>query len=333
MKAILEKLKGGAAGDPQVLRDGFEALLAPETGEEDMAEFLLALSARGLDADVLFEAATVMRRRMVPVPLAEFNAVDTCGTGGDQKGTFNLSTAAGILLAAAGVPVAKHGNRAITSQSGSADLLEALGVPIELGPEDVASRIRSKNFAFMLAPRFHPAAGRVQGVRRRLKQATVFNFLGPLLNPAQVKRQVVGVYSQDMRPVMAEAFRRLGAEKVWVVCSEEGLDEISPGGMTRISEATPQGVRDFAFVPEDAGLRRTDLKYLKGGDAAHNAKLLRGIFARTFFGPIEDGILLNAAAGLMVAERAADMKAAVRLLKDLLQSGQALAKLDELVEP
>ena len=332
MKALLEEIRGGGELGAGSIHAGFEALLNDATGEGEMADFLLALNERGLNADILTEAARVLRERMTKVDIGDLAALDTCGTGGDRKGSFNFSTAAGVMLAAAGVPVAKHGNRAITSRSGSADLLEALGVPIELGAEEISDRIREKSFGFMLAPRFHPATRRVQQVRRRLDEVTVFNFLGPLLNPAQVKRQVVGVFSQGMRPLLAEAFRRLGAEKVWVVCAEDGLDELSPSGATHVSEVTPAGIRELCVTPEEAGLRRTASQHLKGGDAALNAKLLRGIFDRTFFGPIEDGILLNAAAGLVVAERAADLKEGVRSLKEILQSGAALAKLDELKE-
>ncbi len=332
MKSILNEISQGAALSGDLLRQGFEAILLPETSEEEIAKFLLALNARGLDADMLTEAARVLRERMVSVDLGDLQAVDTCGTGGDKKGTFNFSTAAGILLAACGVPVAKHGNRAITSKSGSADLLEALGITIDLSAAEVAERIRGRQFGFMLAPRFHPATARVQQVRRRLDEGTVFNFLGPLLNPAGVKRQVVGVFSQGVRAMMALAFQRLGAEQVWVVCGEEGLDEISPSGKTWISEVNPEGITEQSFKPEDAGLRRADEKFLKGGDAPFNAKLLKGIFARTFFGPIEDGILLNAAAGLVIAGREKDMKAGVRLAKDVLQSGEAARKLEELIE-
>jgi anthranilate phosphoribosyltransferase len=332
MKAILQKLKAEAPVDAEILREGFEALLLPETTEGEIADFLLALTARGLDADMLTEAARVMRNHMVTVDVGELSAVDTCGTGGDRKGSFNFSTAAGIVLAACGIPVAKHGNRAITSKSGSADFLEALGIPIDLGPEEVAVRIREKKFGFMLAPRFHPATARVQQVRRRLDEITVFNFLGPLLNPAQVRRQVVGVFSPGVCAILAEAFRRLGAEKVWVVHSEDGLDELSPSAGTFVSEVTPAGVSERNVTPESAGLRRTAAQYLKGGDAAFNAKLFRGILERTFFGPIEDGVILNAAAGLVVSGEAPDLRAAVRKVKDVLQSGEALAKLEELKE-
>ena len=332
MKAIISQVKSAEPLGTAPLREGFEAILSPETPEAEISEFLLALSERGLNADMLVGAAEVLREHMIPVDLEGLAAVDTCGTGGDRKGTFNFSTAAGILLAACGSPVAKHGNRAITSKSGSADLLEALGIPVQATPPEIVRRIRTKRFGFMLAPNFHPATARVQQVRKRLDEVTVFNFLGPLLNPAGVKRQVVGVFSNAIRPILAEAFFRLKAEKVWVVSGAEGMDEVSPSGITHVSEVTPSGIRELSVTPEDAGLRRTDEKFLRGGDAGFNAKLLRGIFERTFFGPIEDGILLNAAAGLVVMDQSEDLKAAVRVAKEALQSGAALAKLDELRE-
>ncbi len=331
MKELLKKIIAEDPLAPEEIRGGFEAILSPETRDSEIALFLTSLSTRGLDADVLTEAARVLREKMTPVRLKVAGAVDTCGTGGDRSGSFNFSTAAGLLVAACGVPVAKHGNRAITSKSGSADLLEALGIPIDLGPEAVAAAIEANHFGFMLAPRYHPATQRVQQVRRQLDMVTVFNFLGPLLNPAQVKRQVVGVFAPGMRPVMGEALRRLGTERAWVVSSESGLDELSPSGPTYVTEVRPEGLEEKVVTPADAGLRPSDPKFLLGKDAAHNAKLLRGIFDKTFFGPIRDGVVLNAAAALVVAGKAKDLKEAAVQAKDAIESGAAAEKLESLV--
>jgi len=330
MKELLRKIIAEEPLSPEEIRGGFEAILRPETRNSEIALFLSSLSTRGLDADVLTEAARVLREHMTPVRLKSGAAVDTCGTGGDRSGSFNFSTAAGLLVAACGVPVAKHGNRAITSKSGSADLLEALGIPIDLGPEAVADAIDTRHFGFMMAPNYHPATQRVQQVRKQLDMVTVFNFLGPLLNPAGVRRQVVGVFAPGMRPILGEALRRLGTERAWVVSSESGLDELSPSGATFVTEVTPEGLTEKVVRPEEAGLRASDPKFLAGKDAAHNAKLLEGIFAKTFFGPIRDGIVLNAAAALLVAGKVDDLKAATVLAKDAIESGAALEILEKL---
>lgn len=330
MKELLKKIVADEPLVPEEIRGGFEAILRPETRDSEIALFLTALSTRGLDADVLTEAARVMREKMIPVNLKVSGAVDTCGTGGDRSGSFNFSTAAGLLVAACGVPVAKHGNRAITSKSGSADLLEALGISIELGPEEVAQAIETKHFGFMMAPQYHPATQRVQQIRRKLDMVTVFNFLGPLLNPAKVRRQVVGVFAPGMRPILGEALRRLGSELAWVVSSESGLDELSPSGTTFVTEVTPEALVEKVVEPGEAGLRASDPKFLAGKDAAHNAKLLEGIFAKTFFGPIRDGVVLNAAAALVVSGKAADLKSGAIQAKDAIESGAALDTLKKL---
>jgi anthranilate phosphoribosyltransferase len=330
MKELLQKIISSDPLSPEEIRGGFEAILRPEIRDSEIALFLTSLSTRGLDADVLTEAARVLREKMTVVPLKVAGAIDTCGTGGDRSGSFNFSTAAALLVAACGVPVAKHGNRAITSKSGSADLLEALGIPIDLDPEAVAAAIEHSHFGFMMAPRYHPATQRVQQVRKQMDMVTVFNFLGPLLNPAKVRRQVVGVFAPGMRPILGEALRRLGTEKAWVVSSESGLDELSPSGPTYVTEVTPEGLEERTVNPADAGLRPSDPKLLAGKDAAHNAKLLRGIFEKTFFGPIRDGIVLNAAAALVVAGRAEDLKAAAVMAKDAIESGAALNTLETL---
>jgi len=332
MKELLKKIIEGEPLPAAEIREGFEAILRPETRESEIALFLTSLSTRGLDADILTEAARVMRSHMTPVTLNVSGAIDTAGTGGDRSGSFNFSTAAALLAAACGVPVAKHGNRAITSKSGSADLLEALGIQVEQSPEAVAQNVARKNFGFMLAPRFHPATQRVQAVRKQLDRVTVFNFLGPLVNPAGVKRQVVGVFAPAMRPILGEALRRLGTEMAWVVSSEDGLDELSPAGASYVTVVTPEGLEEKVVEPGMAQLRPSDPKFLAGKDAAHNAKLLRGVFDKTFFGPIRDGIILNAAAALVVAGTAPDLKQGAVRAKDALESGAAADKLAELSE-
>jgi anthranilate phosphoribosyltransferase len=330
MKSFIEKLKRGVSFTGGEIHQVFELLLDPKISEEDIKVFLLELSKIPITVDWLVEAATVLREKAIKVPLGDMEAIDTAGTGGDQSGSFNFSTAAALLAAACGVPVAKHGNRSITSKCGSADFLEALGIPIEDGPEQVAASIKENNFGFMLAPRYHPAAARVQKVRRELGRVTLFNFLGPLINPAGVKRQVVGVFDNGLRPVIAESLRRLGARKAWVVCGEDGLDEITLGGVTYVSEVVPDGILEKTVTPEDAVLRRCDPKFLKGGDGPHNAKILEGIFAKSFFGPLVNGVLLNTAAALVLAGRVEDLKEGVAQARLAIENGEGIKLLERL---
>jgi anthranilate phosphoribosyltransferase len=330
MKTMIEKIEGGERLSPDEVRQCFETILQPETPEEEIEGFLAALAKYEIDADLLTEAARVLRRRAAPVPLWVTPAVDTAGTGGDQSGSFNFSTAAALLVAACGVVVAKHGNRSITSKSGSADLLEALGIPIDQGAEEVALSIKKNKFGFMMAPLYHPATRRVQQVRRRLGVVTVFNFLGPLLNPAGVQHQVIGVFENKVRPIMAEAVRRLGLEKTWVVWGEGNLDEMSLCGKTYISEVTSKGIVEIVFQPEEVGFKRVSVEDLKGGDAEENAKILTKIFEGNLSGPLRDGVLLNAAAALVVVDRAEDLRQGIAIARRALEKKKGAALLEKL---
>jgi anthranilate phosphoribosyltransferase len=330
MKNFIEKLQRGAAFSGGEIRQAFEVLLHPDTTDTEIKTFLVELSKVPVTVEWLVEAARVLRGKSIKVSLGDIDAIDTAGTGGDRSGSFNFSTAAALLVAACGVPVAKHGNRSITSASGSADFLEALGVSIEDGAEQVTRSIRENHFGFMMAPRYHPATSRVQKIRRDLGMVTVFNFLGPLVNPAGVRRQVVGIFEDTLRPTLAEAMRQLGTQKGWVVWGEGGLDELTLSGPTHVSEVTPQGVVEKIITPEDGVLRRCDPKFLRGGDASHNAKLLEGIFAKSFFGPLVNGVLLNAAAALVVADRARDIKEGVAQARLALENGEGTKLLERL---
>lgn len=330
MKGLLEKLDRSGPLPNGAIIDLFELLLDNKTLETDIKVLIETMSRRPVCPEDLVEAAQVLRAHAVKVSLGPLDAIDTAGTGGDRSGSFNFSTASALLAAASGVPVAKHGNRSITSRSGSADLLEALGVPIDLGPEAVVRSIRETRFGFMLAPNYHPATARVQKIRREIGKTTLFNFLGPLVNPAGVKRQVVGVFDNAYRPVMAEALYRLGTKKAWVVWGEGGLDELSLAGVTWISEVGPGGIREISVTPEDAVLRRCDAKFLKGGDGVHNAKILEGIFSKSFFGPLVNGVLLNTAAALIVADEVSDLKEGVAKARLTIENGDALTLLEKL---
>lgn len=330
MDKLIKKLRDQGSLSDKEITEVFELLLASETTEAQIKDFLKISAELPVDAAWLTGGAQALREHCLKVDLGEIQALDTAGTGGDATGSFNFSTAAALLAAACGVPVAKHGNRSISSKSGSADLLEALGVPIDLGPEEVRASVAKNHFGFMMAPKYHPATAKVQQQRRALGKVTVFNFLGPLANPARVPFQVLGVNRHELRPVMAEALKRLGTKHAWVLWGEGGMDECSLLGSTHVCEVRGGKIREFSFSPEDVTLRRTELKYLKGGDGAHNAKLLEGIFAGSFFGPIVQGVILNAGAALVVGGAAEDIQDGVRQAKLGLNEGKALELLQRL---
>ena len=294
-----------------------------------MAALLGALAARGERAEELAGFAQAMRETGTPLPLTEAERsglIDTCGTGGDASGTFNISTAAALVAAATGATVAKHGNRAVTSSCGSADVLEALGVPIDLSPTSAVASLRTHRFAFLAAPAFHPTVRAVIPVRRALSVRTVFNVLGPLANPAGARRQVVGVYAKSLVPIVAEALVRLGTDRALVVHGETGealrpgLDELSISGESSVAEVRAGKIHSFALHPEDAGLSRAPLSALAGGDAQINAAILSGIF-RGEPGPPRDIVVLNAAAVLLTAGIADDLRDGVRRALSTISSG------------
>jgi anthranilate phosphoribosyltransferase len=314
-----------------------QAILAGEASEIELAGLLGALAGRGETAAEVAGFAGAMRAVATTLPLlpAEQAAlVDTCGTGGDASGTFNISTAAGLVAAAAGAKVAKHGNRAITSKSGSADVLEALGVPIGLAPEAAVAALREHGFCFLLAPAHHPAMKAVMPVRRALGVRTVLHVLGPLLNPAGARRQVMGVFHERLVRLVAEAMVLLGVEHAMVVHGDggsargqAGMDEISLSGPTLVAEVRDGLVREYVVAPEDFGLERAPVEALTGGDAAMNAAILRAIFAGEP-GPRRDVVVLNAAAVLVTAGLATTIGEGVMLAASAIDSG----KVTQLVE-
>lgn len=309
-------------------------ILAGEASELELASLLGGLSARGETAEELAGFATAMRAAAATLPLTlaeQERLVDTCGTGGDGTGTFNISTAAALVAAAAGVPVAKHGNRAVTSKCGSADVLEALGIPIALGPEAATAALRRHGFCFLLAPAHHPAMRAVLPVRRALGVRTIFNVLGPLLNPAGARRQVMGVYAARLVPVVAQAMVRLGVRHAFVVHGDGGLDELSLSGASQVAEVDNTGaeprIKLYSLTPEDVGLQRAPLSALLGGDeAAGNAAILAsvlGLDGKTpETGPRRDVVLLNTAAVLVAAGVATDLQAGVLRAAGAIDSGE-----------
>jgi len=252
------------------------------------------------------------------------------GTGGDASGSFNISTCAALIVAGAGVPVAKHGNRALSSRSGAADVLAALGVNIDLAPDKIALCIREAGIGFMFAPAHHPAMKNVASTRVELGTRTIFNLLGPLSNPAGVKRQMIGVFSRQWTEPLAQVLKNLGAESVWIVHGSDGLDEITTAGPTSVTELANGTVRSFEINPEDAGVAKVKPEALRGGDAATNARAVQDVLEGKKT-PFRDVALLNAAAALVVAGKAKDIKAGFELASHSVDSGEAEGRLDRLV--
>ncbi len=291
--------------------------------------FLAALRLKGETVDEITGAAEVMRARADRVRVEHPVFVDTCGTGGDGQHTFNISTAAALVVAGAGLAVAKHGNRSVSSRCGSADVLAALGVDVEAPKEVVERCIREVGIGFLFAPRLHPAFKAVAGIRRELGVRTVFNLLGPLANPAGARRQVMGVYEARWVPVIAGVLAALGAEHAFVVHGE-GLDEIAVTGMTHVCEVKGGSVERFSMVPEDIGLGRWERAAIAGGDPPENARILREVLAGRKGAP-RDAVLANAAAALVAGDAAPDLRAGVGLAAESIDRGAAAEKLSRLV--
>jgi anthranilate phosphoribosyltransferase len=328
--SLLPYLHRVAAGSDLSAEEAHQAmgvLLEGQAGEAEIAGFLVALKMKGETAAELAGFARAMRDRMIVVDAGP-DVIDTCGTGGDNSGTFNISTAAAIVMAGAGAHVAKHGNRSISSNSGSADVLEALGVRVTgLTPEESARSIREVGLGFLFAPALHPAMKHAQAVRKALKTRTVFNLLGPLVNPARAGVQLIGAPSPEAAQLMAQALAELGTRRSFVVHGRDGLDEITTTAATDVYEVTGQGVSRHLWRPSDFGVNTSGLDSLKGGDSACNAQMILAI-VRGVAGPRRDMVLVNAAAGLLAAGLAADLRAGMELAARSIDSGAALGKLE-----
>jgi len=310
-----------------------EELLSGRVDTADIVRWLEALNQRQIHPAELSGFATVMRRHatpvFVPVESRVSNLIDTCGTGGDCSGAFNISTAAAFVASAAGARVAKHGNRSVSSRCGSADVLEALGVRIDLPVEVSGRAIRDVGIGFLFAPAAHAATRHAVPARKQIGKRTVFNLLGPLTNPAATDFQVLGVYSPDYLELLAATLVELGVRRAFVVHGAGGLDEISPLGETLVAEVHNGAIRRFTLTPEEFGLPRTSLETLRGAGPAENAVLIRNIFTGDD-GPRRAVVILNAAAALFVSGMAGDYQEAARLAAKAISSGAALAKLDQL---
>jgi anthranilate phosphoribosyltransferase len=329
-EAIVHVVAGGELTEEDAAETMREIMTGVATPSQ-LGAFLTALRLRGETADEVTGLARVMREHAVHVPLRhDVRAVDTCGTGGDAAGTFNVSTAAGLVVAALGQPVAKHGNRAATSQCGSADVLEALGVKLDLGPEQVARCVETVGFGFMFAPAYHPAMRHVGPTRREIGVRTVFNILGPLTNPAGARYQTLGVADAKLLPLMGAALSRLGCARALVVYGEDGVDEVSLSAPTRVCEVAEGQLREYTVTPESLGLPERSRDEVRGGDPQQNAALLREILGGKQDGAPADMVAANAGAALYITGHAECLKDGAQMARETLRSGKALGTLEAL---
>jgi anthranilate phosphoribosyltransferase len=328
-KPLIAKVATGAPLSATEAENAFDRILSGESTPSQTGAFLMALRVRGETVDEITGAVRAMRGKMLRVE-ADPSAIDIVGTGGDNIGTWNVSTLAAIIAAAAGVKVAKHGNRAASSKSGAADVLSALNVKVGLPPEHVTRCIAETGVGFMMAPTHHAAMRHVGPVRVELGTRTIFNLLGPLSNPAGVTRQVVGVFSPAWMEPIAQTLKSLGSSHVWVVHGEDGLDELTTTGPTHVVELKNGAITRFTVSPGDAGLKTANIDDLKGGDPAVNATALKGVLegARNAY---RDIAVLNAAAGLLVAGKAPTLMAAARMAEAAIDDGRGLATLSRLI--
>jgi anthranilate phosphoribosyltransferase len=328
-RALIGKVATGATLGRDEATSAFEQMMSGEATPSQMGALLMALRVRGETVDEITGAVTAMRAKMVRVE-APPDAIDVVGTGGDASGSFNISTCAALIVAGAGIPVAKHGNRALSSKSGAADVLAALGVNIDLDPRQIGRCISEAGIGFMFAPAHHPATKNVNATRVELGTRTIFNLLGPLSNPAGVRRQMVGVFSRQWTEPLAQVLKNLGTESAWVVHGSDGLDEITTSGPTTVTSLEAGVVRTFEISPADVGLERVKPEALRGGDAPSNAKAVEAVLEGRQ-SPFRDVALFNAAAALVVAGKAKNLKAGVDLAADSLDSGEAQGRLDRLI--
>ncbi|MGQ3671076.1 anthranilate phosphoribosyltransferase [Xanthobacter sp. TB0136] len=329
-KPLLGKVATGASLTRDEAASVFNTMMSGEATPSQMGALLMGLRVRGETVDEIAGAVSVMRAKMLPVQ-APADAVDIVGTGGDASGSYNISTCASFIVAGAGVPVAKHGNRALSSRSGAADALMALGVHIDLGPEGISTCIEEAGIGFMFAPNHHGAMKHVGPTRVEMGTRTIFNLLGPLANPAGVRRQMVGVFAKSWIVPLAEVLKTLGAERAFVVHGSDGLDEITISGPTDIAVLEDGHIRTFEVTPEDVGLTRAPPESLKGGDAACNAAALRRVLEGEK-SAYRDVSVFNAAAALVVAGVVPTLSDGVEMAQESINSGSALKRLEKLVE-
>ncbi len=329
IKGLIGQVASGATLSREQAYEAFDRMMSGEVTPSQIGALLMGLRMRGETVDEITGAVTAMRAKMLTVEAPD-DAIDVVGTGGDASGSYNISTCAAFIVAGAGVPVAKHGNRALSSRSGAADVLTALGVRIDIPPETISACICQAGIGFMFAPAHHPAMKHVGPTRVELGTRTIFNLLGPLSNPAGVKRQMVGVFSRHWVEPLAHVLKNLGSVRAFVVHGSDGLDEITTVGPTAVAALQGGAVTTFEIVPEDVGLARAKPEALRGGDAVANAAALKAVLAGEK-GPYRDIAMLNAGAALVVAGKAETLADGVKLAGHTIDSGAAQGALERLV--
>lgn len=330
LKPLIAKAANGQALTRTEARDAFDVLMSGDATPSQIGGFLMALRVRGETVDEITGAVEIMREKMTTVK-APSDAIDIVGTGGDASGSYNISTCAAFVTAGTGLKIAKHGNRALSSKSGSADVLTALGVKIDLNPEQISRCISEAGCGFMFAPAHHSSMKHVGPTRVELGTRTIFNLLGPLSNPAGVKRQVTGVFAKSWVEPLAHVLNNLGSERAWICHGEGGFDEIVPSGTTWIADLKDGKVTMAEIMPEDVGIARSSAADLKGADAAHNAEALRGVLEGKK-NAFRDAAVMTAAAALLVAGKAKDLKDGVAQAQKAIDGGGARTVLEKLVK-
>ncbi len=328
IKEAINLLVSGINLSESEMAECMKEIMEGRTTDAQIGSFLTALRIKGETVDEITGAARIMRDKAATIKAPE-GVLDTCGTGGDMSHTFNISTTTALVVAAAGIPVAKHGNRAVSSHSGSADVLESLGIRIELSPDKVEKCLSDTGFGFLFAPLFHPAMKYAIGPRREMGVRTIFNILGPITNPAGAKRQILGVFSSKLTDPLAQVLGNLGAEDAMVVHGEDGLDEITITNGTKVSRYVNGGVENMYFSPEDFGLTRAKKEDLIGKGREENAAMTLNIL-KGEHGPKRDIVLINSAAALTVSGKTADLLEAIEMARASIDSGKALQKLEEI---
>ena len=329
MKPILAKAATGAPLSPEDAEAAFETIMSGEATPSQIGGFLMALRVRGETVEEIAAGAKVMRAKSLKVQ-APADAIDTCGTGGDAKGTYNISTAASFVVAGCGVRIAKHGNRALSSKSGSAEVLQELGVKIDITPEQVTRCVEQAGIGFMMAPLHHSAMKHVGPTRQELGTRTIFNLLGPLSNPAGTKRQLIGVFDRQWVRPLAEVLRSLGSERAWIVHGSDGLDELTTTGVSYAASLADGVITEFEVNPADFDIPTASADELVGGTPSQNASALRAVLEGQK-GPYRDIVVLNSAAALVVADKAGDLTDGVKNASSAIDSGAALEVLSKLV--
>jgi anthranilate phosphoribosyltransferase len=329
MEKILEKLKQKENLNFEESKSAFEIIMSGQAKDDQIYDFLTLLSDKGESSDEIAGGVFVLRNKAKTVNI-EGNVIDTCGTGGDGMNTLNISTASSLLLASYGVRVAKHGNKAVSSKCGSADVLEKLGININLEPKQIADSINKTNFGFMFAPNYHSAMKYVGPIRKKIGKRTIFNLIGPLSNPARVKRQVVGVFNKNLLTTFAKALQNLKLDFAWIVNSEDGLDEISPYSKTKVVQLKNNSIKEFTINPSEIGIRVNKFEKIVGKESKYNAEKIIEIFKGTD-NDFSITVSLNAAAGLIVSGKSKNIEEAYSSIRKHILSGEAFKHLNKII--